>query len=148
MAFSIRTTLWVATLGLAMACEPLSMLPGGTLSGEVRSAPDEWSMATDLEVIQLETRLADPYSINIWGASLGPDLYVATGGGGTTWTEFIAKDPRVRVRIGEVIYELTAVQVDDAPEKARVAAAYVAKYALDPQDNWVDEGMVLRLDRR
>lgn len=148
MASSIRTTLLVATLGLAMACEPLSMLPGGTLSGEVQSAPDDWSVATDMEVIQLETRLADPYSINIWGAGLGPDLYVATGVDGTTWMEFIDRDPRVRFRVGEAIYELTAVRVDDAREKSQVAAAYVAKYALDPQDNWVNEGMVMRLDRR
>jgi hypothetical protein len=91
---------------------------------------------------------ANPYSINIWGAGLGPDLYVATGVDGTTWTEFIDRDPRVRVRVGEAIYELTAVRVDDAREKSQVAAAYVAKYALDPQDNWVNEGMVIRLDRR
>ncbi len=148
MASSIRATLLVATLGLAIACEPLSMLPGGTLSGEVQSAPDDWSVATDMESFSWRPGWPIPYSINIWGAGLGPDLYVATGGGGTTWTEFIASDPRVRVRIGEVIYELTAVQVDDAREKARVAAAYVVKYALDPQDNWVDEGMVIRLDRR
>ena len=148
MVSAIRTTFLIATLGLSMACEPLSMLPGGVLSGEVQPAPDDWSTTADAEVIQLETRLADPYSINIWGAGLGPDLYVATGGGGTTWTEFIDRDPRVRVRIGEVIYELTAVRVDDAREKSLVAAAYVAKYALDPGDNWVDEGMVIRLDRR
>jgi len=148
MVSANRTTFLVALLGLAMACEPLSMLPGGALSGEVQSPPDEWSVAADAEVIQLETRLADPYSINIWGAGLGPDLYVATGGDGTTWTEFIARDPRVRVRIGEVIYELTAVQTDDPTEKSQVAAAYVDKYGLDPGDNWVDEGMVIRLDRR
>ncbi len=148
MVSANRTTFLVALLGLAMACEPLSMLPGGALSGEVQPPPDEWSVAADAEVIQLETRLADPYSINIWGAGLGPDLYVATEGGGTTWTEFIARDPRVRVRIGEVIYELTAVQTDDATEKSQVAAAYVDKYGLDPGDNWVDEGMVIRLDRR
>jgi hypothetical protein len=40
------------------------------------------------------------------------------------------------------------VRVDDAREKSQVAAAYVAKYALDPEDNWVNEGMVIRLDRR
>ena len=148
MAFTFRTTWLVATLGLAMACEPMSMLPGGMLAGEVQPPPDEWSIAAEAEVIQLETRLADPYSINIWGAGLGPDLYVATGGGGTTWTEFIAQDPRVRVRIAEVIYELTAVRVDDRRERSQVAAAYVAKYGLDPRDNWVDEGMVIRLDRR
>ena len=148
MVSANRTTFLVALLGLAMACEPLSMLPGGALSGEVQPPPDEWNVAADAEVIQLETRLADPYSINIWGAGLGPDLYVATGGGGTTWTEFIARDPRVRVRIGEVIYELTAVQTDDPTEKSQVAAAYVDKYGLDPGDNWVDEGMVIRLDRR
>jgi hypothetical protein len=148
MVFTIRATILVATLGLAVACEPISMLPGGTLSGEVQPPPDEWSVAVDAEVIQLETRLADPYSINIWGTGLGPDLYVATGGDGTTWTEFIAQDPRVRVRIGAVIYELTAVRVDDAREQSQVAAAYVAKYALDPEDNWVSQGMVIRLDRR
>ncbi len=39
---------------------PLSMIPGGELSGDVKSAPLTWATVPD--TIQVETRPSDPYS--------------------------------------------------------------------------------------
>jgi hypothetical protein len=99
------------------------------------------------ETVQLETRPAKPYSVNIWALAVGRHLYVATSAEGTTWSSFIENDPKVRVRMDESIYELTATSVFDLDERRRVAAAYVTKYDVDPEDNWVAEGLILRLDR-
>jgi hypothetical protein len=38
--------------------------------------------------------------------------------------------------------------VTDAAERARVIAAYVRKYDVDPDDSWVHDGRIYRLDRR
>ena len=90
---------------------------------------------------------ADPYSINIWSVGVGSDLYVATSADGTAWTEFLAADNSVRVRMHNDIYSLRAAEVGDAAERHRVAAAYADKYEVDPGDGWVIEGMIIRLER-
>ena len=135
----------VCALGLAGCSEPFVTIPGGELSGAHQAPPAAWSEVPD--TIQLETRLQDPYSINIWGLGLGPDLYVATGDDGTNWTEFIEQDSGVRVRIGGRLYRLEAKAVQDLEERSRVAQAYFDKYDVDPGDGWVATGMVFRLDR-
>jgi len=144
----VRTAL-IMMLGLFLVgCgEPVVMIPGGTLAGELSTPPPDWSVLADVETIQVEFRPGDPYSINIWSVGIGPDLYVATGADGTRWTGMIAGDPSVRVRIGANLYALTARAVLDETERARVAAAYAGKYELDPADNWVAAGLVYRFDR-
>ena len=143
----MRFVLGVACLvGVAGCGEPLVTIPGGELAGMERDAPAQWSGVPD--TIQLETRPSDPYSINIWGVGIDEHLYVATGTDGANWTPFIASDPRVRVRVEEDLYRLRANLVDDPDERARVAAAFEAKYDLDPNDGWVaDGGMIFRLER-
>ncbi len=90
----------------------------------------------------------DPYSHNIWGVGIGPDLYIATGAKGTRWTPFIAEDPNVRVRVGTELFDLKAVPVTDDAERTRVAEAYTKKYDVKADDNWVAAGLIYRLDRR
>lgn len=136
-------------LTLLAACgDPLLILPGGALKGELTAPPAEWSALADIETIQVEFRPQDPYSHNIWGVGLDGDLYIATSADGTRWTPFVATDPSVRVRVGTALYALTAMPVTDADERARVADAYLHKYSLDPEDNWVTGALIFRLDRR
>jgi hypothetical protein len=136
-------------LTLLTACgDPLLILPGGALSGEPTAVPADWSAVAAVETIQVEFRPQDPYSHNIWGVGLDRDLYIATGADGTRWTPFIAADPDVRVRVGTALYDLTAVAVTDAAERVRVADAYLKKYDLDADDNWVTGALIYRLDRR
>ncbi len=143
----IRLVPMVAMLiGVAGCGDPLVTIPGGELAGTERDAPAQWSGVPD--TIQLETRPADPYSINIWGVGIGEHLYVATGTDGANWTPFIKADPSVRVRVEGDLYRLRASLVEDADERVQVAAAFYAKYDLDPNDGWVaDGGMIFRLER-
>ncbi len=136
------------TTALTGCAEPFIVLAGGELAGEVADPPADWTDLSEEEIIQLETRPEDPYSVNIWMVALGPDLYIATGDDPTNWTQHIDEDPDVRVRIRGVIYELEATRVTDMEEKLRVGMEYVRKLDVDEDDNWVQEGQLFRLDRR
>jgi len=128
--------------------EPFIVLPGGALSGDVVQAPEQWGNVGDTDVVQLETRPSDPYSVNIWTVAIGHDLYVATGEDGTRWTANLEQDRNVRLRIDGNVYALRAMPVVEPAERAAVAAAYVSKYGVDSDDNWVAAGQIFRLDRR
>jgi hypothetical protein len=142
----MRSLIFVILIISIVGCgEPLLVIPGGQLSGQVQAAPSTWTNVAD--TIQVEWRSSDPYSINIWGVGIERDLYIATAEEGTTWSEFIQTDPNARVRLGSSLYELKAIPVTDSDEKDKVEAAYLAKYDLDRKENWVQTGLIFRLDR-
>lgn len=140
--------LGICVCGLGACAEPFIVFPGGTLAGEVTDPPADWSELASTETIQLETRLEDPYSVNVWVAGIGADIYVATGEGGTNWSEYLQTDHNVRIRINGKIYELLAVRVNDAAEWTKVAHGYMRKYDVEIEEGWVVSGQVFRLDRR
>jgi len=143
-----RLLLPLTLICLAGCSEPFIVFAGGELSGEVKTPPEEWSELRDEETFQLETRPDDPYSVNIWAVGIGDDAYIGTGPDGTNWTEHIAADPRVRLRVGNTLYALRAVPVTDADERRAVARRYADKYGMDPDQNWLADALVYRLERR
>ena len=145
----VRVMLAAAAAILLGACsEPFIVFSGGELKGEATDPPGDWTILDNIDTVQLETQPDDPYSVNIWAAGIGADAYVATGDDGTTWTVHIEKNRDVRLRINDQIYPLEAVRVVDPTELRRVSMAYVTKYDLDSDGNWVMDGQVFRLDRR
>ncbi len=128
--------------------EPFIVMAGGALAGEEADPPPDWSEFADEEIVQLETRPDDPYSINIWMIADGADVYVATGDGPTRWTRHIEQNPDVRLRIQGKLYDLEAYRVLDKTEKLRIGQQYVSKYDVDDDNNWVEDGQLFRLDRR
>jgi len=106
--------------------------------GRAGRSTADWSALESIDTIQVEFRPSDPYSHNIWAVGLGADLYIATSADGTRWTPFIEQDPGVRARVGRSLYDLKAVKLTDAEERAEVAAAYQKKYEIDADDNWVE----------
>jgi hypothetical protein len=145
----VRVMLAAAAAILLGACsEPFIVFSGGALNGEAADPPGDWTILDNIDTVQLETQPDDPYSVNIWAAGIGADAYVATGDDGTTWTVHIEENRDVRLRIIDQIYPLEAVRVVDPTELHRVSMAYVTKYDLDSDDNWVMNGQVFRLDRR
>ena len=137
------------SLALMGCAEPFIVVSGDELSGVVTDVPSDWSAVRDVQVIQIETRPDEPYSVNIWMAAIGPDLYIATGEDDTNWTEHLAQNRDIRARIKRDIYELEAYAVTQSAERERVVAEYVRKYDdLDEGDSWVVRGQVFRLDRR
>ena len=130
-----------AGLVLAACGGPLGPIAGGELAGVEAEPPAEWGSVP--ETIQLEVRPTAPYSVNVWSVAIGANLYVAHGPEVSTWSTRLQADPRARVRIGDTLYALEAVVVEEAAERGQVVDAYVAKYG-----EGVEEGFRPIRDRR
>lgn len=146
-----RAALFLALLLAAplAGCErPFVLLPGGALEGPTAPAPADWSFTHAVKTIQLESRPAEPYSVNIWAIALGAHLYVHAGANRSAWVEHMEADPNVRVRVGETIYELAAARVQDQGEFDRFADAYEKKYGRRPRNENVAEAYLFRLGPR
>ena len=148
MATSRALVLAACVLTLAGCGEPIGPFAGGALSGQSMAAPAVWDAVPD--AVQLEVRPADPYSVNVWAVGIGPALYVAGDPEGKNWISYIRADGNVRVRLGDAVHSLAAVEIDEAEERARVLDAYVAKYEEDPADglSFVADGGIFRLQAR
>ncbi len=146
---SLVLVLWV------VACGPIGPFPGGRLRGELGHATD-WGFASDEQTAQLETRPADPYSVNTWFVSVGPDLYVPTsmilGPKNPTeraWVGHVTENPNVRIRLGDGVYERVAKRVSDVREYDRARDALEKKYDLDPAERDAARKVwIFRLDAR
>lgn len=138
-----------------LGCGPLGPLPGGRLRGEVRSAPPpDWSFTSEVETVQVETRPADPYSVNTWCGDYRGALYVPTSlifgaddPAERDWVKHVLSDPRVRLRIGGIVYELRAVRVEDAEEREAVRARMLAKYDVELDDH-AENAWIFRMEAR
>ncbi|MEZ4334162.1 MAG: DUF2255 family protein [Myxococcota bacterium] len=143
---------WLAAGPFALAClfgcGPTLLLPGGELSGPVAATPDDWGFSDAISTIQLETRPADPYSVNIWAVGIGDRLYVHAGANRSRWVEHLIADPLARVRVGGTIHPVVATRVGDPAEFAVFADAYQKKYGMRPRNENVAEVYLYRLDAR
>lgn len=146
----MRGVLVVAAL-FGLACGPLGPLSGGKLGGEPhRGDLPNWDFVADVETVQLETRPDDPYSVNTWVGSYDGRLVVPTslilGDDEPTereWVRNVQADPRVRLRIEGVVYELKAERVEDEATLEGARAALLSKYEEEPTDHarraWIYE---------
>lgn len=142
----LRACVAVAACVLLVACEPLWVLPGGALGGTESRMPDDWAFSDAVDTVQLETG-TDAYSVNVWGVAVGPHFYVAAARGeGSRWAQYMVQTPAVRLRIDDAIYPLHASRVEDEGELATVTAAYVRKYGVEQNENFVTTAWVFRLD--
>lgn len=133
---------------LTLACEPIVMIPGGRLSGEVAPLPENWSFTDAVETLQLETRAEDPYSVNVWGTAVGAHMYVAGAKADSGWVKNVLQDPLVRLRVGETLYELQAVRTEAPEELEAFLAAAKRKYDFEPEPGQADEATLFRLEPR
>lgn len=149
-----RVVAILATSVALLACGPVGPFPGGRLSGEPASPPERWALPDELMTVQLETRPDDPYSINIWIASLDGRLYVPSSlvfgpedPRERRWVRNVLDDPRVRLRIEGTLYGLRAVRVSDPDELTAARARLLARYGED-EDEHARAGWIFRLDPR
>jgi hypothetical protein len=127
----------VLAAGIGVGCNgPTGVLPGGALSGGVALAPSDWSAVLDYGTCQLETRPADPYSVNIVCTVVEDSVYLNAGNTETKWAVNIAADPAVRVRIDGTLYEMTAERVADDAEIAAFGDAWISQssFRRDPTE--------------
>ncbi len=118
---------------------PHGTTPGLWLKGELVTTPvTYWTFADQYQTlaVQTHTRYLIPHSVTTYGITYQGHLYLTsiyryTGleyPHGRSWNEDVARDPRVRIRIGDKLYDRSLVVVTDAAEKAIVLKAKSQKY--------------------
>lgn len=138
----------LAVLTTAGCNGPFLLLPGGKLEGESAPVPTDWAFAGDAGTVQIETRPEDPYSVNVAYTVLEGRLYVNAGDSETRWARNIAADPRVRLRMGGMLYELRAERVQDADEIAAFGRAWTGQSIFRRDPTRLDEVWLYRLASR
>jgi len=133
----LRLFLLFVSVFLLAACEPKERRPGLWLSGELAAEPvTDWSFADDVPEIFVETRTwyGIPHSVTTVCVAHNGTLYVPSvyfeGGefpDARFWNRNVVRDPRVRLKIGERIFERQAVLVEDPAEWNEVLAAFGRK---------------------
>jgi hypothetical protein len=105
-------------------------VPGLWLKGEPVTTPvTDWSFTDKIPQIkiQTETPFLLPHSVIIWCAVYDGNLYV-TSYRGRQWVENIIRDPNVRLKIGDKVFDRTLSIVNDPVEKAAVLQSKGRKY--------------------
>jgi hypothetical protein len=118
--------------------EPGDHTPGLWLRGKLVTAPvNDWSFTDKYSTIEIQTRTRYllPHSVTTGCVAYNGQLYVTSGYApgvewphGTRWNENVARDPHVRLKIGDQLYDRTLVHVTDPAEKAGVFKAREEKY--------------------
>lgn len=108
---------------------PKGPRPGLWLSGTIATtAVADWSFSDQYSMIQVQTRpwYFVPHSVTIFCASYENRLYLQALG--KTWKGYVLRDPRVRIKIADRLYDGTAVPVTDQREYLGVAQSMKNKY--------------------
>jgi len=110
-------------------------LPGLWLKGDLVTTPvTDWSFAENIPTLKLQTHTwyLLPHSVNIGCVYYNGHLYVSSvymrPGVKYRWNEDVIRDPRVRLKIGNQLYDRTLVYVTDPAEKTAVYEAKEKKY--------------------
>ncbi len=122
------------TLGV----EPQDRRPGLWLTGEMPAMPvTDWSFSDEHAEIYLQTntRWLIPHSVTVYCATLDGDLYLLSAyyTGGTfpemrSWNRNIVRDPRIRLKIGDQVFDQSVSYVSDESIRRPVYDALGAKY--------------------
>jgi len=118
---------------------PHGRAPGLWLSGEVVSTPiADWSFAAGNPTVEVQTNTwyLLPHSVTTFCVVSQGHLYltsiyhagVPAYPRGRHWNANVARDPHVRIKIGDKLYDRTLVYVTDPAEKAVVLAVKAKKY--------------------
>jgi hypothetical protein len=113
---------------------PHDRIPGLWLKGNVVATPvTDWSFTDKIPVIQIQTQTPYllPHSVNINCLDYNGQLYLVSvfpAGTTHTWNDNVIRDPHVRLKIGDQIYDRTVSLVTDAAEQEGVMEARHKKY--------------------
>ena len=136
-----------AAIALAVACsiDPSDERPGLGLSGEVhQQGVEDWSFTSDAYEIFIETVTSYwiPHSVTVWCVTVGNELYVAADDADKkSWVANVARNPNVRLKIKEEVYEQRLVPVTDAATIASIDSGFVRKYKYEEEE--ADEDMTV-----
>lgn len=135
----------VALVVLAVRTDPIGPLAGTRLSGDEAAYPADWGFTDEHFLIAVESRPDDPHSVTTICFVHDGVLHVPAQSGSTKdWPAYVVADPRVRLKIGDLVYSARATRVqpeDTAPYFASAFAKYeqMADRAGEepPEDVWL-----------
>lgn len=118
--------------------EPRQRTPGLWLKGNLVTTPvTDWSFTDNVSTVEVETRTRYlvPHSVTTYCVDYKGQLYLDSFyppgvqyPHGRSWHENVARDPHVRLKIGNNLYDVTLVHVTDPAEKATVRELKAKKY--------------------
>ncbi len=118
--------------------DPNQRRPGLWLKGDLVTTPvTDWSFTDQVPNLKIQTNTwyGIPHSVTINCVSYRGQLYLdsfyaagLTYPHGRSWNENVARDPHVRLKIGDKVYDRTLVLVTDPAETAAVNEAKEKKY--------------------
>ena len=142
----IVITLFTSLYLLIVGYEPQDQSPGLWLTGELATEPvADWSFTEQHGEIFVQTRSPwlIPHSVTTYCATYNDSFYLFSAyyGGGDfpdlrRWNKNVVRDPRVRLKIGDQLFDQTLSYIDDESIRMPVHQAFVDKY---PQ--WASPGL-------
>lgn len=121
--------------------DPNGRRAGLWLSGHAASCPVDWTFAAKYPTLMVETHpwYLIPHSVNIFFVTDKNNLYLhadyppgLTFPGGKMWTTAVARDPSVRLKVGNRLFDCKAVLVKGAAEFATLFQDFRQKYPRSP----------------
>jgi hypothetical protein len=117
---------------------PHGNTPGLWIKGELVTTPvTDWSFTDKFEIANVQTRTwyLIPHSVTTYCVAYNGQLYLTsvyraglTYPHGRSWNEDVARDPHVRIKIGNQLYDRTLSRVTDESLRQDVLAAKRKKY--------------------
>jgi hypothetical protein len=118
--------------------EPRQRTPGLWLKGTLVTTPvTDWSFTDNSSTVEVQTRTwyLLPHSVTTYCVALKGQLYLDSfyPAGveyphGRSWNENVERDPHVRLKIGDQLYDVTLSHDTDPGEKAAVLQLVAKKY--------------------
>ena len=131
---------------------PIGPLAGGRLDGVERSAPEDWGFTDAHITIAVEVQPADPHSVTVVCFVSDGELYIpARNAADKEWPQMALVDGRARVQVGDDLYPVRLVKVEDDSERERGLLAAGEKYPqlAEQSGGQIPEGVWLfRAERR
>lgn len=115
---------------------PHDRIPGLWLTGNLVATPvTDWSFTDKVPTIKLQTqsRFLLPHSVTINCVAYNGSLYVTStypAGQPRSWDVNVMRDPHVRIKIGDKLYDRTLAVVTDPAERQGLLDAKTKKYPL------------------
>ena len=111
-------------LAIYLPVDPVERRPGTGLSGELAADQNtDWAFVDGRTRawVETRTRYLVPHSITVSAWADAGKLYVGCRQCDTkTWPRNVARDDRVRLKIGDSIYERRAIRIEDPDQRAAV----------------------------
>lgn len=114
--------------------DPHDRTPGLWLTGNLVTTPvTDWTFTDDVPNIKLQTQTwyLLPHSVTINCLPYKGQLYVSSvypAGTPRSWNDNVMRDPHVRIKIGDKVYDRTLLLVTDPAERDGVLQARAKKY--------------------